>query len=67
MAESQDISMDEFRVLVKRAGLELTDDELESLKPKYDHHAGQTALLHDIDLKAEDMAVSFSPDWDPEE
>ena len=58
--------MEAFRVLVERSGLELTDQELEELKPMYDHFASQTAALHEVDLGAEDLAVAFSPGWDPD-
>ena len=52
--------MDEFRVLVKRAGLDLTEKELESLKPMFDSFSKQVAALHQLDLDDEDVAVRFS-------
>ena len=61
MAEAEGISMEDFRVLVERAGLGLTDEELASLKPMYDHFAAQTATLDEVDLGAEDLAVVFQP------
>ena len=61
MAEPKEITMDHFSALVARAGLDLSAQELESLKPMYDHYAKQTAKLHEIDLAAEDLAVAFSP------
>ena len=64
MAESEGISIGDFRVLVGRAGLSLTDEELESLKPMYDHYIRETASLHELQLEAEDLAVAFSPNWD---
>ena len=64
MGGPESISMDAFRVLADRAGLGLTMDELESLKPMYDHFARQTAVLSELDLDAEDMALRFPPDWD---
>ncbi len=64
MGESESISMDAFRVLADRAGLGLTSEELESLKPMYDHFARQTAVLSELELGAEDMALRFPPDWD---
>ncbi len=63
MGESESISMDAFRVLADRARLGLTTEELESLKPMYDHFARQTAVLSDLELDAEDMALRFPPDW----
>jgi len=64
MGESGSISMDAFRVLADRAGLGLTSEELESLKPMYDHFARQTAVLSEMELDAEDLALRFPPDWD---
>ena len=65
MTQDSDISIDAFRVLVDRAGLGLTPQELEDLKPMYDHFARQTAVLKDLDLGAEDLAVHFPPEWSP--
>ena len=59
--------MEDFRALVRRAGLELTAEELGGLKPMYDHYAARTSALHELDLDAEDLALVFSPDWDLEE
>ena len=61
MAGPVEISMDQFRALLERAGLDLSEDELESLKPMYDHYAAQTAKLYEVDLDAEDLAVVFDP------
>ena len=63
MADEKSISIDAFRVLVDRAGLGLTAQELEELKPTYDHFARQTAVLNDLNLGAEDLALHFPPDW----
>ena len=67
MVESEGISMEDFRALVQRAGLELTAEELEGLKPMYDHYATRVSALHELDLDAEDLALVFSADWDLEE
>jgi len=65
MAEPKEISMDHFSALIARAGLDLSAQEMESLKPMYDHYASQTAKLHEIYLAAEDLAVVFSPQQQP--
>jgi hypothetical protein len=65
MAEGETISLDHFRILTARAGLTLTPDELTALKPMYDHYAALIQSLHEMPLEAEDLAVTFSPNWDP--
>ena len=63
MPEQRDVSMEEFRLMVDRAGLGLSDQELEELKPIYDLYAAYAAQLHDINFGAEEMVVEFHPDW----
>ena len=62
MSETEGLSMEEFRARVAAAGLELTKDELESLKPLFDLQAGRVAKIHELDLGAEDLAVVFRPE-----
>ena len=63
---SEALSMEEFRALVNRVGLELSDGELEHLKPMYEHFLEPVARMNALDLDVEDLAVVFSPNWDPE-
>ena len=63
MAGPEEVSMDEFRQMVDRAGLGVRDDELEELKTIYDLYAGYAAELHGINFGAEEMVVEFHPDW----
>ena len=65
MAETAGISLDDLRVLMERAGLGMSAAELEALKPMYDFHAAQLQRLHDVALGEEDVAVTFSPHWEP--
>ena len=65
MADREPISLDHFRILTERAGLILTPDELTALKPMYDHYAALIQTLHEVPLDAEDLALTFSPTWDP--
>ena len=67
MVEPTTISMDDFRALVRRVGLELKAEELEGLKAMYDHYAPHTYALHELDLDAEDLALVFSPESGLEE
>lgn len=63
---SNSISTDEFRALALRAGMDLSDDELERLKPMYEYYIEPIARMNALDLDAEDLAVAFSPGWEPE-
>ena len=66
MTDTGGISLEHFRVLVERAGLSLSSEELASLKPMFDFYADQIQQLHALDLGAEDLAVVFPPGWDPQ-
>ena len=66
MAESAGISLDHFRALTERAGLALRPEELTALKPMFDFYAQQIRVLFEVDLGAEDLAVMYSPNWDPQ-
>ena len=63
MAESEGISLEHFQILTERAGLQLSRDELAALKPMYDFYADVIQSLHEVPLDAEDLAVTFLPDW----
>jgi hypothetical protein len=66
MAASEGISIDQLRWLAERSGLTLKPEELTALKPMYDHYAKQIRALFEIELDAEDLAVVYSPNWDPQ-
>jgi hypothetical protein len=66
MADSEGIALDHLQVLAEQVGLRLTPAELEHLKPMYDFYSTQIRVLHDLDLAAEDPAVVYSPNWDPQ-
>jgi hypothetical protein len=61
MSEQGGISPDNFRVLVERAGLNLNAEELAALKPMYDFYVPLVQALHEVELDAEDLAVTFLP------
>lgn len=66
MAEYEGIALDDLRVLAAQVGMHLSTAELEHLKPMFDFYAVQIHALHDLDLAAEDLAVVYSPNWDPQ-
>lgn len=59
MAEKYSVTMEEFRVLMERAGFRLTQQELEHLKPFYEIAVGVLAPLHAKDFGTGEMAVNF--------
>ena len=63
---SNSISTEDFRALALRAGMDLSEDELEHLKPMYEYYIEPIARMNALDLDAEDLAVAFSPGWEPE-
>ena len=63
MPDAADTPIGALRALTERAGLDLSDEELERLRPLYDRYAAEAARLHDAPLDAEDLAVSFSPNY----
>lgn len=63
MPGPEDVSMEEFRQMVDRAGLGVRDDELEELRSIYDLYAAYAAQVHEINFGAEEMVVEFHPDW----
>ena len=67
MTVSTDISIDELQQMADRAGLGMSRQEVEELKPIYDMYASYALQLHGIDFGAEEMVVEFHPDWPSEE
>ena len=59
--DSKSPTLEEVEALVKRAGLTLTPEELESFREAVELTQGQVRLLHSIDLKEEIPAFSFRP------
>jgi hypothetical protein len=66
MTKSQGISLEHLHVLAERADLGMTHEELAALKPMYDYYTRQIKGLFEVDLGAEDLAVIYSPNWDPQ-
>ena len=65
MTEPGAITPKEFEMLVRRAGLNLTPEEMGHLRPMYQQLAAQVAMLHDPDLPLEEPAVTFPAAWFP--
>ena len=63
MPDTGETSMAEFKMLADRAGLGMSQQELDELKPIYDVYAAYAQELHTLSFGAEEMVVEFHPDW----
>ena len=65
MAEAGEstVSMDDFRALVRIAGLPLDESELEELLPLYRFLKNRVDMLHEADLPLGGQAMTFPADW----
>ena len=59
----ESITLEEFQRLTQQAGLQLPTEELGSLKPLWELYLQHLRVLHSIDLKAEEIGLTFHPDW----
>ena len=57
------VSMDDFRALVRIAGLPLDESELEELLPLYRFLKQKVDMLHEADLPLGSQAMTFPADW----
>lgn len=57
------VSPEQFRMMADIAGLGMTSEELDELKPLYDLYYQYVKALHSIDLGAEEINLAFHPDW----
>ena len=57
------VTPEEFKLMTDRAGLGMSQEELDHLKPFYDLYSLYLHQIHSIDLRAEDMGVTFHPEW----
>ncbi len=62
-SQPEPMTMEQFRIVVQRAGLELDQAELDHLLPMYQQLLGQLDALHDPLLELDLPAVSFDPEW----
>ena len=60
---NREVSVERLKIMAELAGLNMTDQEVEDLKPLFDLHLQYANQLHGIDLGAEEIAVSFEADW----
>ena len=61
--ENEEVSPEVFRQTAERAGLGLTEEELEGLRPLYGLYLEFLNQIHSVDLQAEEIALAFNPEW----
>lgn len=59
------ITAEELKLLAHRAGLDLSPQELERLRPLYQQLMAQVSRLHDPSLPLEEPALIFPATWFP--
>ncbi len=57
------VSAEEFKLMADRAGLGMSPQELEELKPMYDLYAAYIKQVHSVDFQSSEIGVAFHPDW----
>ena len=57
------VTPEEFKLMTDRAGLGMRQEELAHLKPFYDLYSFYLQQIHSIALRAEEMGVTFHPEW----
>ena len=66
MPDQNEMSIDELQQICDRAGLGMSREEVEALKPVYDLYAAYARQCHEIELGATEMIVEYHPDWPAE-
>lgn len=59
------LNTESFNTLVERAGLNLTPEDAERLKPMLDAYLERLQTLHAADLDDEEVSGRFVPSQDP--
>ena len=62
-AGQQNVSEEQFSTMTHLAGLNMSKEEVDELKPMYDLYQEYIRLVHSIDLQAEEIGLTFHPDW----
>lgn len=57
------VTPEEFKLMSDRAGLGMSQEELDELKPLYDLYTHYIQQLHSIDLQAEEIGMTFHSEW----
>ena len=57
------VSSEDFGLLLQRAGLNLTQDERDRLRPLYERFLERLKVLHSADHGEGEVAGSYDPRW----
>ena len=59
----QGVNAEQFAMMTRLAGLNMSQEEIDDLKPMYDLYSEYIRLVHSVDLQAEEIGLTFHPDW----
>ena len=59
----QEVNSEQFAMMTRLAGLNMSQEEIDELKPMYDLYSEYIRLVHSVDLQAEEIGLTFHPDW----
>ena len=59
----QSVNAEQFAMMTRLAGLNMSQEEIDELKPMYDLYSEYIRLVHSVDLQAEEIGLTFHPDW----
>ena len=62
-AGQQNVSEEQFSIMAHLAGLNMSKEEVDELKPMYDLYQEYIRLVHSVDLQDEEIGLTFHPDW----
>ena len=57
------VSLDLFKTMTELAGLGMSAEEIEQLKPLYDLYDRYIDVVHSVEFGAVEIGVTFHPDW----
>ena len=59
----QGVNAEQFAMMTHLAGLNMRQEEIDELRPMYDLYQAYIRLVHSIDFQAEEIGLTFHPDW----
>ena len=62
-ADGNQVAFENFKTMTELAGLGMTTQGIEELKPLYDLYARYIGIVHSVEFGAVEIGVTFHPDW----